>query len=391
MAFHVEAKRLSTVDLTVFGWHFHNQELWRSSPGESRQKAINLDKRRLEHNFFPAIAAPPGWRHAAPPKAWPAGKPHFSLDRIIYGPGTLPPDAGKITLSLEQKNWRLGSALIHNPKAEPTRYNPLRPNDWILIGLEGKARPSRCVLVMLDADAREDAPFTKRLAARFKGPRASGMLSPSALEALIDDVQPDPDHGIYSLRPGNEEAIDLGGAPPARTGTSVLDRAVYRGARTPRDVTAGRIRNEHTGKLGETIVDGYLAKQQSIGVVSGYEWTSSVIADSPYDFVVDPEGYPVHIDVKTTTGTFQNEFHVSINELKMIESGQPYQLYRVYEVDEASMTGKLRVCKDLAQLAAKLVQHLRGLPPGFDVMSVRVDPAALEWGMPIEISAARAA
>ena len=138
---YLEAKALTETDLKFFEWHFHNPDSWGASAGSGKQKAINPGKQPLEFHF-PAIASPAGWPDGdwtAPP-AWPSGKPHFPLPTTIYGPGTVPPQVDMRSLSLEQKNWRI-NGLQHNPAGSPTRYNVLRPGDWVVMAIRGDTVP----------------------------------------------------------------------------------------------------------------------------------------------------------------------------------------------------------------------------------------------------------
>ena len=66
-----------------------------------------------------------------------------------------------------------------------------------------------------------------------------------------------------------------------------------------------------------------------------------------YDILsYDKYGKEKYIEVKTTSGKEDGSIFITANELKMSEEHpEQYYLYRVYDFDQVSMTGKISIRK----------------------------------------------
>jgi len=52
----------------------------------------------------------------------------------------------------------------------------------------------------------------------------------------------------------------------------------------------------------------------------------------PWDFTVEKDGIATRVDVKSTSGPFENRIHISTNELlHMLDADLDYRVYRLYE------------------------------------------------------------
>ena len=66
-----------------------------------------------------------------------------------------------------------------------------------------------------------------------------------------------------------------------------------------------------------------------------------------YDILsYDKNGHEIYIEVKTTSGAEDASIFITANELKMSEEHpEQYYLYRVYDFDKSTMSGKLSIRK----------------------------------------------
>jgi hypothetical protein len=380
MALSLEAKALKAADLTFFEWHFHHPSIW--GGGSGKQKALNPSKRVLDR-AFPAIDSPPSGssRSSHRPQGRARASPRFRLPTLIYGPGLAAHHSDTRSLTHEDKNWRI-NGLLKNPVTAPTRYNSLRPGDWVIISLTGRVAPERAVLVFLSAAAGgDDARIIRALEAR--GAKARKALSVADIDAVVAAAAPPPAHGIHTLLAGVAQPAGGDAVPPPPPGKRLLDTPVYPGRNTPTALDEAQATRQALGNAGEEIVDAYLRERVTAGELTGCKWHSAVVADAPFDFLLDPEGAPSRVDVKATSGLFDAAFYLSVNELKAMLEGVPYIIYRLYEVNAIDKTARLRVSSEMAAWAVTIRKTLRKLPTGVDASNLMLTPNALRgvtWG-----------
>ena len=90
------------------------------------------------------------------------------------------------------------------------------------------------------------------------------------------------------------------------------------------------------------------------------------------------------MDVKTTTAVFDRVLHISLAELhEMHRSDEPYDLYRLYELN--GNRGRLRIAKDMAEFAGRILDGLTDLPKGVTVDSISVLPDMIVFGKEVII------
>ncbi len=121
-----------------------------------------------------------------------------------------------------------------------------------------------------------------------------------------------------------------------------------------------------------------------LGAITEYEWTSQISAIAPFDFRLKKAATESLIDVKTTSGPFERELHISIPELRVMK--QDPREYRIYRVFGVSIDGaKARISEPLRDFAHDVLRGLEELPPGVYADSVSVDPTRLVFGAEIEL------
>ncbi len=154
---------------------------------------------------------------------------------------------------------------------------------------------------------------------------------------------------------------------------------------SPLDLAKARLNAERTGEDGEGLVNGYLAARTEAGEITGFSWVSAANAIAPYDFqTVDLTGERTLIDVKSTRGPFGNVVHISLSEIIEASGSTPYQIYRVFDLNEDG--GRLRVSADIRPLAQQLkVIHQACMPDGVRVDGFSVATSAMTWGPEIYV------
>jgi hypothetical protein len=259
----------------------------------------------------------------------------------------------------------------------------------VIISLAGRVNPERGVLVFLSAAAGgDDSRIIRALEAR--GAKAGKALTVADIDAVVAAAAPAPAHGIHTLLAGVAQPAGGDAVPPPPAGKRLIDTPVYPGRNTPTALDEAQATRRALGNAGEEIVDAYFRKRVTAGDVTGCKWHSAVVADAPFDFLLDPEGAPSRVDVKATAGLFDAAFYLSVNELKAMLDGVPYFIYRLYEVDAIEKTARLRVSSDMAPWAVATRKVLRKLPVGVDASNLMLTPNELRgvtWGEELRLRA----
>ena len=109
--------------------------------------------------------------------------------------------------------------------------------------------------------------------------------------------------------------------------------------------------NKALGEAGEEFVYQYerrQVKKYNLGKKKQVRRVAKLDGDGlGYDILsYDKKGNEKYIEVKTTSGKEEGSIFITANELEMSEKfPEHYYLYRVYEFDQVSMTGKISVRK----------------------------------------------
>jgi len=364
-------KKLTASDLTLFEWQFRNL-------GVGNQKAINLNANVFVEQLFPAID-----------EATRNSDGKLPLDLWIYGPG----GAGALNLQRKiikggaYKNWRLNGEFIVNPLEAPDRFNALSADDYVFFAFNGDVVPSNATAVFVARAITGDLGLHSICDSfGLSGRNTMVALDDAAISNIVTRAGLSGDHPLASLTLAEElKDASLGSAPAIRR--------LLRSGRTPQ-LSAAALRKareaaDEMGRQGEELVAQYLERQKISGQIFDYEWTSNSNAVAPFDFLIRTEIHASErVDVKSTGGPFNREFHVSLAELQeMADATSPYRIYRVYEVKDEG--AKLRISNEMNLLAQSIILSTGGLPQGVTIDAVSISPAGV--GFEGEMSLVRAA
>jgi hypothetical protein len=352
-------KRLTKSDLTFFEWHFTNRNA-------GNQKAINLNANIFIEILYPSLPEALGGRDRVP------------LDLYMYGPGL----AGEYNLQRKiikgrtYKNWRLNGEFVDNPGDDPDRFNVLRAGDYAIIDFIGELQPTGARVIFVAKNEPEDQQLHQAIV-EFMGRSSMRPITIDELAHLINNAEPAEKHPIWDLTMDAEvEDAALGGIEGIRN----LRRRPSSRTMSSQALESARQNAVRIGRTGEEFVNAHLMTLVSDGVIVDFEWTAAENAISPYDFEVETvEGVRV-IDVKATGTNFENRLHISYNELLQMGRGEfPYDLYRVYRIDEDQDIACMRRASDLREFAEEILQALDQLPPSVSPDGVSVSPGVLDF------------
>ncbi|KAA3645350.1 MAG: DUF3883 domain-containing protein [Chloroflexi bacterium] len=362
----IAIKRLTASDLTLFKWHFENLNA-------GNQKAINLNKNVFVDELFPSLPAvveEEGWR--------------FSIDLYLYGPGL----SGEYNLQRKilkgetYKNWRLDGEFIVNPQDDPQRFNDLRPDDFVVIEFSGHLKPVSAKMIFIAQTVEQDTGLHTELQ-NFMNDRPMAALEPGELEQVIQNAESAAEHPIHDFVMF-EVMVDA--AQGGIEGINRLrSRPTYR-RMTRRSLEDARTRAGNIGFQGEELINTFLTMLQENAEIQSFEWTSFENAISPFDFsVTQNDGSVVLVDVKSTSGRFENRIHISYNELLQISSEEfRYDIYRVYELNDGGAV--LRISRNLNDFGRSVVTALQTLPEGVHPDGVSISSTVLEFEEEIELT-----
>jgi hypothetical protein len=354
----IAIKRLTSSDLTFFEWHY------RHAPA-GKQKAINLNVNPFVSELYPAL-----------PELAALQSGRLPLDLSIYGPGGAGLHNIQRKIIKSHKNWRLNGEVVWDPEDRPDRYQPLASGDIAVFVLEGATHPTGARLILLSASITEDLAIHSALDS-FLGESSMKAASTGDLVGLLAPL------GVADEHPINQVYLDelvLEAACGDSEAIAKLTRGPSRSKVSPERLRIAQQQSERTGQLGEELIADYLTSVLVDGDIDNFEWVSRENAVSPFDFTIDQSPDEQRkVDVKSTTGRFENRIHVSQNELRqMAESGESYDLFRVYELDDSA--GKLRIARGVGPLADTILEAFDCLPSGVTVDSVSIDPAKFDFG-----------
>lgn len=357
-------KRLRRSDLTFFEYQFRIQNA-------GNQKSLNLSRRVFIDVLFPAapeIAASNG--DGGVPKP-------FHLPLTIYGPGerrtphNLPRSVLPKTQS--QKNWRLNGEFVRDPDDDPNRYHALEADDVGVLAFDGEAFPTAVTLVLLSQSEPGDLGLRTAVLEAINN-RAMGAISRDRLAEIIER-EALPTHPIREVLDNDLDEV----LEDAALGSSSAVRRL-RNSGSARRMSAKALQNarrsaEITGRNGELLLNDWLQMQVEAGHLRSAVWSAETNAISPWDFVVEEnDGTLVRVEVKSTTGPFERDFHISQAEIEWAAEDEAPRtdLYRLFELQDG--TASLRVCHDIRALAARVVAAVAGLGVGVTPDSYTISP-----------------
>ena len=367
-------KRLSASDLTFFEHHFRNTL-------GTKQKAINLDSRVFVKSFYPNINDVTG-----------GGNDSLAHPLNIYGPRGAPLYSQMCRTLKQAKNWRMGGVIIRSD-ITPDRYESLVPDDLAIMVFLGGNRPERVDLFLISSQSEVDTHLFSLLHAAYKDyfGEKTAMLELSeqdlseTLQAGIDVSLIDESHQVFEFLRSSEalEVPSTSDTVPGSLFTPSRKRVMSKDQLNKRKVAADKI-----GADGEKIINFWLEELVGQDKIHDFEWVSQVNAIAPYDFeITDSAGKKMLVDAKSTGGVFENQFYISINELRTAaDPSSDSCIYRVYELNPDGEWGKLRVARLAAEFVQGILGQLSKLPNGVQVDGVAVKPSCLEFGEEITLN-----
>lgn len=237
-------KRFSESDLTLFESRFRNQD------GDSRQKAINLNRNVFVDVLYPALRDFSRELGARIP-----------VQLLIQGPNGDPfvqeETPPIMAARAAQKNWRLNGGTIPDPPGNP-RYDGLRKSDFALLAVDDDVTPRIIRMVLVSRASPNDIEVHRALDGLLPALPSRESMRVLDLAALQPVFEAAPQgHCIrdlldLSVAEDLEEAA-LGSAEAAQR----LRRRQAR-PRTQEEFAAAKARAEAVGRDGETLVDAYL-------------------------------------------------------------------------------------------------------------------------------------
>ena len=338
-------KRLTRSDLTFFEYLFRTL-------AAGNQKAINLNADVFIQELYPGLSR--------------ESQSKMSIDLWIAGPNAATPFnlQRKIIKGLTYKNWRLDGELVHNPSDAPDRFNQLAAGDIALLAFEGTQQPRGLFLLLFQRGEELFDELSTLLGDSYSMVAVEG----GSLGDLCHGCDVSASHPIWRV-------VDDEDVPEAAMGQAP---ALNRLRRKQRKLTLDQLRKARqvaaeTGRLGEELVDAYLTKLAKDGVVDEYEWVSDINAIAPYDFRVRRGETWYRLEVKTTRGVFEREYHLSLSELYEMASGdEEYRIGRVYGASVEGAT--MRVSTPQRENGRLIVDALSGLPNGVMADGVTIRP-----------------
>jgi hypothetical protein len=364
MTDRIAIKRLTASDCTLFESIFRKSKV-------GNQKSINLNADVLIGNLYPNLPVLVG-----------ASDNEVALAISIYGPDGKPAHnlSRKIIKNLSYKNWRLDGEFIYGPPDDPSRYDDLKAGDLAVMVFRGEAVPTGMSMILIKQSSADDQALHSALS-QLLGNRSMVAVTAAQIIACSSVSGVSATHPIHIAAVDRETESALEDAAQGGvTGIGKLLRNKVNRKISGLDLAKAKAKAELTGHDGEGLVNGWLAAKSAAGQLQSYVWESLENAIAPYDFdIVNQAGERLLIDVKTTSGPFENAIHISLAEIIEASGSVPYMIYRVFEIDDNG--ANLCISKDIRDLARSLKKvHETYVPDGIRIDSFSVSPSSLQWG-----------
>jgi Domain of unknown function (DUF3883) len=356
-------KRLSASDCTLFEAVFRKI-------GAGNQKSINLNADVLTGQLFPSLAAIAIGTNN-----------EIAIAISIHGPGGKGAHklSRKIIKNSTYKNWRLNGEFVSGPPDDPDRYDKIGPGDLAVMVFRGDAAPTSMDMILISRLDPTEARLHASLEDLFNS-KSMVVATPVQIAAASVAAGVPNTHPVFLAASDSEADTALEQAAQGDlVGAGII--LISKGKRiSGHELAKAKAKAETTGQDGEGLVNGYLSRKLDSGMIKGFTWTSSDNAIAPYDFeVTEISNTRTLIDVKSTSGPFENVIHISLAEIIKAAGTDNYQIYRVFELDENG--GKLRISGNLQGLAQSLKTiHETHIPPGVRVDGFSVAKSTITWG-----------
>lgn len=298
----------------------------------------------------------------------------------MFGPGMAGAHSLARKVKRDAKNIRLNGEIVDDPVDQPNRYDILSPGDFAVMEFIGEALPKAVNVVLVASAHPDDSSTHAALKAILPSSNDSmKVLSEEELESAINLATSPLSHPIRDwLDTALLENVGLGDAGAVE---KLNKRRTGRGI-SPADFKASKDSAERTGRLGEELLDQFFRTPDLSGI-SSHEWVAQTNAISPFDFrLIVEDGSERHSDAKSTSGKFTNPIYMSVAEiLHAVNSGIPYDIYRLFNVNETSAS--LRVARNVGPRLTLALDALKLIPTGVSVDSLSFEPSFLNSRLPI--------
>ena len=292
-------KKLTRSDLTFFEYQFRRQNA-------GNQKSINLNRNVFVDLIFPTAGQVAGGLVR-----------QFPVPVTLYGPG-MRSQPHAITRKViaaggSQKNWRLKGEFVMDPDFDPTRYHGLVADDFVVFGFDGANGLDRTLHgASVTVGTGRCAASSEVLA--IVGGRSMAEVTTAQLQAIVQ-VSP-ANHPIRELLETERDEALQEAALGSAAGADKLLRNPSTRRMSAEALARARLAAEEAGRDGEVLVDIWLRREVGEGRLADAVWVSERNAVNPWDFeITELSGTVVRIEVKSTTGPFERDLHISQSEV----------------------------------------------------------------------------
>lgn len=349
---NVFVKRLMSSDISIFEDH----------SSISRERSIRLPHNIFVERFYPSLKSK---------------LKNLVLPIVIIGPKGGKPYllTRKIQRSHTSDDWVLSGEPIYDPTDEPQRFSKVKAGDLAVIGFDGHGLPEEITCIIISQV--DDLLLFENVVSTVNLPEQGTGISISAAE--IEHMR-NQSLSAYPLNHPFNHLIEGDGFPQFRDDQQaepsiknnpldpLLPKRLYRRLQTEYE----RRWNSEQMLYDWLISTGHTEDQ--------IEWTSVSHARAPYDFKVNNPGWnpnltEAFIDVKTTSGLFERDFHASLAELRFAASSDNYKIARIYECHEQQP--KFKLLDGLASIANEVLTQIQQFPKSITPDSFRISPTIL--------------
>lgn len=139
-----------------------------------------------------------------------------------------------------------------------------------------------------------------------------------------------------------------------------------------------------SGRLGEKFVEKHLEQLQANDEILQFNWISKNRPGAPCDFVIQEiNGVVSLVDVKATTGNFNQPLHISYGELCEMAKNEQYNIYRVHFVKDKD-SRRINISENMKDFASSVLAWFGTTPVEIIPDSISLHPSILKWEKEVE-------
>ncbi|MFT3918332.1 protein NO VEIN domain-containing protein [Cloacibacterium sp.] len=159
----------------------------------------------------------------------------------------------------------------------------------------------------------------------------------------------------------------------SQIGNSVSEIKKYK----PFDIINANKIFQETGKKGEELIAEYLEILKARKQIFAYNWYNrNMETGLPYDFHIQANNQSLtYVDVKSTKYKFEQSIIFSNQEIDFISTEHTYNIFRVYDLLEEIGSPKLKICKNIKNLAQQINPHFEILKNSLEAQSIKLQSA----------------